>query len=377
MPIANPPVRRPLAVVTTMTRWDEPPRIRHQVTRQLARFYNVLYVELPFVAERPAEETSVVDANLTVFKPRSLGRLARRLRNNLRIARRRHDAILVRAIERRAREMGYTSAALVNFQFDFDAIMGSALFDRKIYLCNDEFQDATRFWVRALNRNSEDAVIRTADVSLAVSLPLLEKLQRISSRAELFLPGHEFEAEASPDVRARSEPIQVCYMGFVNSRLQVSWLERLARDPDVHITLIGPVENPADWASLLARSNVSHAGAMVGAVLQAALSAADVFVMPYDVNQQAVRAITAPNKLFQYLACGRPVVSSNLPRLISLPEHFVYVSADAEAFVAAVRRAFREDSAAHARERVSYAALNTWSARGETLRNLIDRAAVH
>ncbi len=36
---------RELAVVTSTTPWHEPPRARHQVTRQLCRFYNVLYVD--------------------------------------------------------------------------------------------------------------------------------------------------------------------------------------------------------------------------------------------------------------------------------------------------------------------------------------------
>jgi len=36
----------PLAVVAAATRWEEPPRMRHDVTRQLMRWLNVLYVEL-------------------------------------------------------------------------------------------------------------------------------------------------------------------------------------------------------------------------------------------------------------------------------------------------------------------------------------------
>ena len=35
----------PLAVVVASTRWYEQPRMRHDVTRQLMRWFNVLFVE--------------------------------------------------------------------------------------------------------------------------------------------------------------------------------------------------------------------------------------------------------------------------------------------------------------------------------------------
>ncbi len=33
-----------IVVIVTRTEWDEVPRFRHQVTRQLIRFYNVIYI---------------------------------------------------------------------------------------------------------------------------------------------------------------------------------------------------------------------------------------------------------------------------------------------------------------------------------------------
>jgi glycosyltransferase involved in cell wall biosynthesis len=110
--------------------------------------------------------------------------------------------------------------------------------------------------------------------------------------------------------------------------------------------------------------------------LQSRLREADVFVMPYDASNEATRAITAPNKLFQYLACGRPVVCSALPRLIELPPGFMYTATDSAAFVAAVRRAFDEDSAERTRARLEYAATNSWTARGDQLQQMLTLPAV-
>lgn len=367
---------RPLVVVTTQTRWDETPRIRHQVTRQLALFCNVVFVELPFAADRVTDEFVAVNPALLVFKPRSPGAALRRLRNHLKPARWLHDAALVRRVTRLVRELGYDRASLVNFQFDFAAVMRAPQFVRKVYLCNDEFQGDSRFWVRALNLAAENEVVRRADVALAVSVPLMEKLRAIAPGAQLFLPGHEAQIEAHIAVRERAEPALVCCMGFLNSRLRIDWLEELASDARFQLDLIGPLENPQDWARLLARPNVSHADALVGAALHARMRLADVFVMPYDSRQHAVRAITAPNKLFQYLACGRPVVCSDLPHLVELPQSFLYVAANSAAFVDAVWRAFAEDSPAATTDRLAYAARNSWSARGDVLRQLLAMPAV-
>ncbi len=58
-------ISRDLVVVTTVTPWNEPPRIRHQVTRQLCRFYNVLYVEL-FPRDRGSASVRRINDNLIV-----------------------------------------------------------------------------------------------------------------------------------------------------------------------------------------------------------------------------------------------------------------------------------------------------------------------
>jgi glycosyltransferase involved in cell wall biosynthesis len=369
-----------LVVVTSVTRWDEPPRIRHQVARQLLRFYNVLYVELPLHTAPGQPALEQIADDLIIFRPPGYGRLRVRLRSHVPWVKRRLNAQLTRCIEEQVRSMGGTVAALVNFQFDFPQIMSSAVFPARIYLCNDDFHGDARWWARAANRRAEDDVIRAASASLAVSLPLLDRLRRLSDSASLFMPGHEFgaadEASMYASFQNRSRPIRVAYMGYLNERMRTDWLGEMLQDPRFRLSLTGPVEHPSHWRSLLSHAHVDHVDTLVGERLQARLQEADVFVMPYDVRQPAVRAITAPNKLFQYLACGRPVVCSNLPGLIQTPEKFVYVAPDAQQFVQAVGRAFEEDDETLTRARLRFADENRWSVRGDGLRRLIEYGAL-
>jgi glycosyltransferase involved in cell wall biosynthesis len=100
----------------------------------------------------------------------------------------------------------------------------------------------------------------------------------------------------------------------------------------------------------------------------------DVLIMPYDLGRKGVRAATAPNKLFQYIACGKPIVISDMPAFLKLPDGFVYRASDAAQFVNAVHQAFAEDSDEMTRARLKFAAENTWDTRGDRLRDLLDSA---
>src|SRR5688572_26084944 len=98
-----------------MTAWRERPRIRHQVTRQQGRYYNVLYVELAFDAAHQTLER--ISDDLLVHRPRGIGKLTFRLRHHLEYFQRRYGNRCVRSIETTIRELGYSEAVLISFQF--------------------------------------------------------------------------------------------------------------------------------------------------------------------------------------------------------------------------------------------------------------------
>ena len=83
-------------------------------------------------------------------------------------------------------------------------------------------------------------------------------------------------------------------------------------------------------------------------------------------------ASTAPNKLYTYLAAGKPIVSSDLPALISMDEGLLYRVTSAEGFIAAIRRAFAEDSDVLREKRLAIARENTWDSRGDELRAILE-----
>lgn len=366
---------RPLAVVTTVTPWHEPPRIRHQLTRQLCRFFNVLYIELPFGGgkRRPAG-TERIDDRLRIIRFRHLPRGFGRLWKNVAFVNDAYNRRLAGKIVTHLRALTDTNATLFNFQFNFPQIMRTDAFDAKVYVCNDEFvlrvDDPAE---RARRQRQETDVIRGADLCIAVSESLRDKLGLIKPNAHLVMPGHEFAIDQKLEVtlpEARNT-ISVAYMGYINHRLRFDWFEAVLRATNMTLTLIGPIEDAAAVEHFSRFENYRHVPPLTGDALRKELKQHDVLTMPYDTTQVGVQASSAPNKLFQYLACARPIAIAAMPQLIPLPDQFVYQAESAEEFLAAIRRAADEDSQALRAARLDFARRNSWDARGDQIRALL------
>jgi len=62
----------------------------------------------------------------------------------------------------------------------------------------------------------------------------------------------------------------------------------------------------------LEKSGVQILQPLIGSELEKFLQSCDVLTMLYVLNKVTIAA-TAQNKLFQYIAAGRPIVSSAMP----------------------------------------------------------------
>lgn len=369
-------MNRKLVVVTTVTSWDEPPRIRHQVTRQLTKKYNVLYLQVnPFFDQLQSahqeNENLIIDTIGVGF--RGMGvifRLSKFIESIY------YDA-LAKKIEKKIHDLGYKSALSFNFQFDFHQVFDVKLFEKKVFLLNDDFinmNEGISEKIRSHLACKQKKVANKADVLIAVSEPLVTQLSLDSKKANLVLPGVEFIDV--PEALQRSHNFEnvtkVAFMGYIDNRLSVDWLEFILNDSRVSLTLIGPMINKSIDERLAKFSNYQHFKSKVGFELAKCLTEFDVLIMPYDVNQQIAHKCSAPNKFFQYLAAGRPVVISDMRYFIDVPKGFVYIAKSKENFLEMILYAKNEDNFSLRKDRVEFASLNSWDNRGVELMKLID-----
>jgi glycosyltransferase involved in cell wall biosynthesis len=102
----------------------------------------------------------------------------------------------------------------------------------------------------------------------------------------------------------------------------------------------------------------------------------DVCLLPYERN--AWTANIDSLKLYEYLAAGRPVVSTDVPAAhvfgdppVTPDERLVRIGRNAEEFIAQVAAALAEDDPEALNQRKAVAAVNTWEHRVAKIEELL------
>lgn len=361
---------RELCVIVTVTNWSEPPRIRHEISYQLAREYNVLYIQL-YERAGVYRQIKKINDNIIIEKAgfgfRGMGRLFKYLPNLQSI----YNKLVAKQIERKIKKYSSNKKALLfNFQFDFPEISDLTCFDKAVYFCNDDFvhQDISCSESEIKRKDKlQSTVVKKSDTVFTVSYPLKARLEKYGKEVNVVLSGHSFDLNLSRNfLLTKKNKIYVCYMGFLNKGIAIDWLEYLLQDDRMHLTIIGPIEVPVFKDVIKKYKNVTHIDHLTGVELQLEMLNHDVMVMPYSSPVEN-DVTTAPAKLFQYLALGKPIVSSSLRNLIELPNGFVYKSVSREEFLVKIEESYANDSSQLKEDRISYSEKHTWTARGNEL----------
>lgn len=121
-------------------------------------------------------------------------------------------------------------------------------------------------------------------------------------------------ALAEPADQAAISGPRMGYFGVIDERMDLELLAGVAdARPDWQIVMIGPVVK-IDPASLPRRANIHWLGGKQYAQLPAYIAGWDVALMPFARNQ-ATRFIS-PTKTPEYLAAGKPVVSTSITDVV-------------------------------------------------------------
>ena len=142
--------------------------------------------------------------------------------------------------------------------------------------------------------------------------------------------------------------------------------------PDVEFVLVGACTLPEGWAD--GAPNVHLTGRVPYEDVAATMASMDVLMMPWH-RSEWIEACN-PIKLKEYLATGRPIVSTDFPELRHY-EGLVAIGNDPETFAAAVRAAITAPDAEvlkRGRQRIAEA---TWTSRASAaLEELEGRAGL-
>jgi glycosyltransferase involved in cell wall biosynthesis len=165
---------------------------------------------------------------------------------------------------------------------------------------------------------------------------------------------------AVPDWLAALTGPRLLYVGTLDSRLEVEAARQVARAwPDGSLVLVGPLEDRAHLAPLLAEPNVFHHGAVAHAEVPAIVAGADACLIPHHRTDLTVAM--SPLKLYEYLAAGRPVAVTDLEPMSGV-DGPVFRVAPGTDFRPAVKAALEAGPMTEP-ERVAFIEANAWPSR--------------
>jgi glycosyltransferase involved in cell wall biosynthesis len=305
---------------------------------------------------------------------RLLGAQAGRLTSRLRLAH----------VRRLARRLGMRAPLL--WIFDPTQADAIGMFRAKlvIYHVLDnylEFFDPSAVSARAAMATGERRMLAQADVVFTVSEPLRARCAEVNRHACLVPNGVDYDrfqaAIARGDVPAgmRSVPRPILgYVGAIQPTIDFALLERLAdARPAWSLALVGPEELGADRPrlnALAARPNVFVLGCQPVEDVPRYIHACDVCLMPDRADGPTV-ADSDSIKLYEYLACGRPVVCTDTPAARRFAP-LVRVARDPAEFIALARESLAEPPEWAARRKAA-AREHSWQRRVEVVSDVVRR----
>lgn len=190
-------------------------------------------------------------------------------------------------------------------------------------------------------RDSEDEMLREVDVVFSGGRVLHERLASRHPRVTLapFAVGDGFfsDPQREPaDIRTIPRP-RVVYVGGLHRFVDRALLaDVLSRSPRTSFVFIGPKVS-GDW-EIERASNAYFIGRRPYVELPAYIDASDVALVPYEVSPYT--ETVWPTKLHEYLARGRPVVSTPLPEVqrLGYDDRDVASAATGQEMAAAIER---------------------------------------
>jgi len=177
--------------------------------------------------------------------------------------------------------------------------------------------------------------------------------------------------EEPPDQALIPHP-RLGFFGVIDERMDLDLLAGVAAArPDWHLVLLGPTVK-IDPSQLPRRANIHYLGGKKYDELPAYVAGWDVALLPFARNE-ATRFIS-PTKTPEYMAAGRPVVSTSIRDVVRPygQQGLVRIADDVDTFVAACDAAMKEDPSERRRQADAFLRQTSWDGTWLRIRLLVE-----
>jgi len=233
--------------------------------------------------------------------------------------------------------------------------------------------DAAQSQERSIG-NLADLVICSSDALYARAESLFQRAAYVDHGVDYDLFAAGAASRPAPDALAGiDEPIIGFFGNMDGNTVDRDLLDAVIRArPNYRFALVGPMA--ADFEPLTDHANVIATGQQPYRDVPRFGAAFDVCLMPW-LNNDWIKHCN-PVKLKEYLALGKPVVTTPFPELARCGD-LCYVAENAAAFATAIDRALAEDSDDRRAARRAWAARHSWDSKFELVMALLQQQGIH
>lgn len=363
-------------VCFSLSRWDAPissPAV--SLAKEFAKNNRVFYIEHPYSFKNALFEKRNKQVerqgNVTVITPPvtwPINFLPKGFLYNSFAAI--NDTILLNTLRLIIKEIDITNYVFINFFDPF--FLRNIPRDIKplkfVYQCMDDLSEVP--YTAKHGVRLENEIIKNADITLCTSRELTKLKSEISPNVyfhpnaadvELFKTAFGNGLPRPADVPEGKKIIG--FTGSIEYRTDFELLKKIAEHhQDKILFLVGPVSTEEHILYGLHKlPNVIFAGAKKIDELPAYLQCFDCCIIPY--RQTKLTKSIYPLKINEYLAAGKPVVSTNFSEDIISFSDVAHIVSNHERFIDAINKAIDTDDQNKKYARLSKASLNSWEHR--------------
>lgn len=297
-----------------------------------------------------------------------------------RIARRINNYLMLTALKQWMKVMHFDSPIVWTFLPTGIAldVIRNVNAEASVYYYIADFNNLVKNYSKL--KKTEEKVIKECDVIFVQGRYFEKRCLEFNENVFIFPFGVNTEAfenfkkegAAIPqDLKDIPRPI-VGYVGGVHRHIDFKLIKDIAgMHPEWSIVMVGPVQAPVSQVKAL--KNVYLLGKKDFSQLPAYINQFNACIVPYLLTDYTETVY--PTKINEYHIMGKPVISTNLPEVVSSDkDHLVSIARDAEDFAGKIRCAMKDDTEELRTARILAAKNNSWHNRIEEMSGRIEDA---
>ena len=233
-------------------------------------------------------------------------------------------------------------------------------------------------WLHGYAKAQYPKVSSFSDIIITSSKMNYELFKRTSNACYLFENAVNSRFICKPSTfpyRENNAKPRIGYVGWITKRTDLNLLQYVVREkPQWTLILAGPQSNnDLEMRDLLKLKNVRYSEYIPHEDVPAFIRSLDVCLIPH--RDTPYSRSMSPLKLFQCLASGRPIVSTNVAGLERFAS-YLKVATDYEGFVRGIADTLENDTLGDSRKRISVALHETWDRRTQEIFSLVKSRCV-